>query len=65
MHSLIVATELRYGDLRVQLERNGNLIGPNDLLIATQALSLDCILVTDHEREFSRVEGLTRENWLR
>lgn len=54
-----------YGDLRARLERAGNLIGPNDLLIASQALSLDCILVTDNEREFSRVEGLTRENWLR
>lgn len=54
-----------YGDLRAQLERTGKLIGPNDLLIAAQALSLDCILVTDNEREFSRVEGLTLENWRR
>lgn len=54
-----------YGDLRARLERTGNLIGPNDLLIAAQALSLDCILVSDNEREFSRVEGLTLENWRR
>lgn len=54
-----------YGDLRAKLERTGNLIGPNDLLIAAQALALDCILVSDNEREFTRVEGLTLENWRR
>jgi tRNA(fMet)-specific endonuclease VapC len=43
----------------------GQLIGPNDLLIAAQALALDCTVVTDNEREFSRVEGLRVENWLR
>lgn len=54
-----------YGDLRAKLERTGNLIGPNDLLIASQALALDCILVSDNQREFSRVEGLALENWRR
>ena len=54
-----------YGDLRVELERTGRLIGPNDLLIAAQALALDCILVTDNEREFARVDGLACENWRR
>ena len=41
------------------------LIGPNDLLIASQSLGLDCILVTDNEREFRRVDDLTIENWRR
>ena len=54
-----------YAELRVQLERTGNLIGPNDLLIAAQVLSLGFVLVTDNEREFSRVPGLPIENWLR
>jgi tRNA(fMet)-specific endonuclease VapC len=54
-----------YAQLRVQLEETGTLIGPNDLLIAAQALSLGLVLVTDNEREFSRVPGLTIENWLR
>ena len=54
-----------YGDLRAKLERTGCLIGPNDLLIASQALSLGYVLVTDNEQEFSRVEGLPLENWLR
>lgn len=51
--------------LRVALERDGNLIGPNDLLIAAQAVALGLTLVTDNEREFSRVPGLKIENWLR
>jgi tRNA(fMet)-specific endonuclease VapC len=54
-----------YGWLRAHLERNGMPIGGNDLLIAAHALASGCILVTDNEREFSRVEGLMIENWLR
>jgi tRNA(fMet)-specific endonuclease VapC len=54
-----------YAHLRVLLEGSGRLVGPNDLLIAAQALSLGLVVVTDNEREFSRVSGLTVENWLR
>jgi tRNA(fMet)-specific endonuclease VapC len=57
--------DILYGDLRARLERAGQLIGPNDLLIAAQALALGCTIVTDNEREFSRVDGLPLENWLR
>jgi tRNA(fMet)-specific endonuclease VapC len=54
-----------YGDLRVGLERIGRPIGANDMFIAAHALALGCTLVTANEREFSRVEGLRIENWLR
>jgi tRNA(fMet)-specific endonuclease VapC len=54
-----------YGDLRAKLENAGAPIGGNDMLIAAHAMANDHILVTDNEREFSRVEGLTIENWLR
>ncbi|MGR4866406.1 PIN domain-containing protein [Caulobacter sp. LARHSG274] len=54
-----------YGEIRARLEKQGTPIGGNDLLIAAHALALDCVLVTDNEREFSRVEGLVTENWLR
>jgi len=54
-----------YGDVRARLEHAGTPIGGNDLLIAAHALASDCILVTDNEREFSRIDGLTIENWLR
>ena len=54
-----------YGRLRSRLGRKGQPIGGNDLLIAAHALSSGHILVTDNEREFSRIDGLLRENWLR
>jgi tRNA(fMet)-specific endonuclease VapC len=54
-----------YGSIRAQLERGGNPIGGNDLLIAAQALTLGYTVVTDNEREFSRVKDLHVENWLR
>lgn len=53
-----------YADIRNTLERAGTPIGPNDLLIAAHARSLGLTLVTGNEREFSRVPGLTVENWL-
>ena len=54
-----------YGRIRVELEALGKPIGSNDLLIAAHALSLGHTLVTDNNREFSRVRGLKVENWLR
>lgn len=54
-----------YGQLRSVLESRGTSIGPNDLLIAAHALAQDLTLVTDNVREFSRVDGLHVENWLR
>jgi tRNA(fMet)-specific endonuclease VapC len=54
-----------YAELRAQLEAAGAPIGANDMLIAAHALATRCILVTDNEREFGRVAGLTIENWLR
>lgn len=54
-----------YAMLRTQLAAVGTPIGPNDTLIAAHALALDCTLVTDNDAEFSRVQGLRVENWLR
>ena len=53
-----------YGALRADLERNGTVIGSNDMLIAAHAKSLDMTLVTNNMREFRRVEGLKLENWI-
>jgi len=53
-----------YGDVRSILEKKGNIIGSNDLLIAAHALSLDWILVSNNEKEFRRVDGLRIENWI-
>jgi tRNA(fMet)-specific endonuclease VapC len=54
-----------YGRLRARLEQAGRLIGANDLLIAAHALTLGLTVITDNDREFSRVEDLRVENWLR
>jgi tRNA(fMet)-specific endonuclease VapC len=51
-------------DIRADLTRKGNLIGPNDLLIAGHARSLGLKLITGNLREFSRVDGLRCEDWL-
>jgi tRNA(fMet)-specific endonuclease VapC len=54
-----------YGELRATLEKAGRTIGGMDLLIAAHALAIGHVLVTDNVREFSRVPGLSVENWLR
>jgi tRNA(fMet)-specific endonuclease VapC len=54
---------ITFGDVRSRLEKRGEIIGAYDLLIASHALSLDRILVTNNEKEFTRVEGLKIENW--
>lgn len=53
-----------YGNIRVELERKGTIIGGNDLLIAAHALAANCVLVTANQREFARVRGLKSENWV-
>ena len=53
----------RYGELRADLRRTGQLIGPNDTMIAATALVHKLTLVTHNTREFSRVLGLRLEDW--
>ena len=52
-----------YGQIRSDLERRGELIGPNDLMIASIVLAEDGILVTNNVKEFERVPKLRIENW--
>jgi tRNA(fMet)-specific endonuclease VapC len=52
-----------YGLIRARLERAGQPIGANDLLIAAHTVAIGCVIVTDNESEFGRIEGLPRENW--
>jgi tRNA(fMet)-specific endonuclease VapC len=52
-----------YGKIRAALERRGEIIGANDLWIAAHALSVGLTLVTNNEREFTRIEELSVENW--
>ena len=52
-----------YGRLRTELEKRGNLVGPNDLLIASIALANDVTLITHNTSEFSRILNLKIEDW--
>jgi tRNA(fMet)-specific endonuclease VapC len=52
-----------YGRIRHELETAGNVIGPNDLMIAAIALAGNHTLVTHNTAEFSRVSGLALEDW--
>ncbi len=52
-----------YATIRTNLEKKGEIIGANDLLIASHALSLGAVLVTSNTREFKRVEKLVLEDW--
>ncbi len=62
--SLETPADRQYAVIRHQLTRQGNPIGPNDLLIAAHALANDLTVVTANVREFSKVPGLNVENWL-
>ena len=49
--------------IAAELARRGEPIGPVDVLIAGAARAVGATLVTHNVREFSRVAGLSIENW--
>lgn len=51
-----------YGQLRANLQREGQPMGNLDVMIAAHALAADLILVTT-DRAFSRIKGLKLEDW--
>lgn len=51
------------GLIRLDLERSGRPVGPNDLLIAATARAYDLVVVTHNTREFGRITGLRTEDW--
>ncbi len=50
-------------DIRAALERQGQVIGGYDLLIAGHARSRGLVVVTGNLAEFQRVDGLRCEDW--
>ncbi len=56
---------MSYGLVRASLSRRGKPIGPLDTLIAGHARALSAILVTHNTREFTQVESLKVEDWLK
>jgi tRNA(fMet)-specific endonuclease VapC len=56
---------LSFGIIKSELEKIGKIIGPMDLLIASQAMSKKLILVTNNTKEFERIKELKIENWIK
>ena len=54
-----------YGKIRQDLQLKGKAIGNMDILIGSQAVSRELILVTNNEKEFKRIENLKIENWIK
>lgn len=52
-----------YADIRVECEKKGKPIGPNDLLIAAIVLANNGTLATRNTKEFSRIPGLKLTEW--
>lgn len=52
-----------YGEIRAKLKKIGRIIGGNDALIASHAITKKAILITNNLKEFQRVEGLELEHW--
>lgn len=54
-----------YAKIRNTLEKNGTPIGNMDILIASCALSVRAVLVTNNEKHFRYIQNLQIENWTR
>jgi tRNA(fMet)-specific endonuclease VapC len=54
-----------YADVRYKTEKRGESVGPNDLFIAAIVKFNEGILVTNNDKEFSKIEGLKIENWVK
>ena len=54
---------IEYSKIRASLEKDGKIIGPNDLLIASIVKANGGVLISNNMKEFKRVEGLQLENW--
>jgi tRNA(fMet)-specific endonuclease VapC len=54
----------RYGLLKADLAKQGQMLEDFDLVIAATALHLGYTLITGNTRHFNRVPGLLTENWI-
>ena len=53
-----------YAQIRYDLEKQGKIIGPNDLIIAATALANNAKLVTHNTKEYKRIKQLKVIDWL-
>jgi tRNA(fMet)-specific endonuclease VapC len=51
-----------YGTVQAVMEKKGKILAPLDLLIATHAISVDAVLVTN-DQAFTQMTGLHLEDW--
>ena len=51
------------GEIRAYLEKQGIPIGLYDVMIAAQGISRNFTVITHNVKEFSRVPGITLEDW--
>lgn len=58
------AAATHFASIAAQLHKAGTPIGTMDAMIAGHAMSAGAVLVTNNARHFSRVVGLTVENWV-
>ena len=54
-----------YAVLRLELERKGTPIGPNDMILAATVLASAGCVVTHNTQEFRRIKALGIEDWTR
>jgi len=52
-----------FGDIKVELQKQGNIIDDLDLIIAATAVTMNYTLVTNNEKHFSKISELRIENW--
>ena len=52
-----------FSDLKVLLEKDGEIIPDLDLLIAATAMALNLTLISNNVKHFSRIRNLKLENW--
>ena len=53
-----------FGRIKAKLKASGRIIEDFDILIASIAISNNCILVTNNVQHFDRIESIRIENWL-
>ena len=53
----------KFGEIKAELQKTGELLPDADLLIAATALDAGAVLVTGSTSHFSRIPGLPLENW--
>ena len=54
----------KFGEIKANLERKGNMIDDFDIAIAAIAISHKCGVLTANLRHFGRIRGLETKGWL-